>query len=74
MESNLLETWVIDGLKFITFKSEKFSALLVNKEYCFMAVGVGEYNIGQAIDRALDDFLNGEFRPLDENLNRIEGE
>ena len=71
---NLLDVQTINGLEIYTFKTEKYMALMVNDEYRFLMVMAGEYTVKEAVVKALDGIKNKEFYPVDENLNRIEGE
>ena len=72
--ANLLDVRTVNGLEIYTFKSEKYMALMVNDEYRFLMVMTGGHTVKEAITKALDGIKNKEFYPLDENLNRIEGE
>lgn len=72
MTPNPIDTRTVDGLDIYTFESKKFMALMVNDEYRYLMVMAGDYNVDQAIDKALKALKNKEFYPVDENLNRIE--
>ena len=72
MSLDVIETRMVGNLEIDVWNSKCFIAVILKESPNIMVVGTGpNLTVDQAIDKALDCLLNGEFRPVDDCLKPL---
>lgn len=72
MSLDVIETRMVGNLEIDVWNSKCFIAVILKESPNIMVVGTGpNLTVDQAIDKALDGLLNGEFRPVDDCLKPL---